>query len=110
MVIVFSGLDGAGKSTQIELLLEYLRQQGQRPVYLWVRGEYTPVFSAVKAFVRRLSGGRVVPPSGHSTARTQAMGQPWKRRLWLTLALLDLVLVYGVQVRWWRWRGRSVVL
>ena len=109
MLIVFSGLDGAGKSTQIELLLDHMRQQGQQPVYLWVRGGYTPLFNGVKALLRRLSGGRAVPPSGHSQARTQALRQPWKRRLWLTLAILDLLLVYGWLVRWQQWRGRPVV-
>jgi thymidylate kinase len=109
VLIVFSGLDGAGKSTQIELLLNDLRTQGKQPIYLWVRGGYTPLFNAAKAAMRRLSGGRAVPPSGRSAARTEAMRQPWKRRLWLILAILDLMLVYGIQVRWWQWRGMPVV-
>jgi len=109
MLIVFSGLDGAGKSTQIELVLTDLRAQGRKPVYLWVRGGYTPLFNAAKTVARRLSGGRIVPPSGQSSTRTKAMRQPWKRRLWLVLALLDLIFVYGVQIRWWQMRGRPVV-
>lgn len=109
MLVVFSGLDGAGKSTQIDLLLAWLRAQGQDPVYLWARGGYTPLFNALKSILRRASGGRVVPDSGPSTARTQAFRQPWKRRLWLRLALLDLLLVYVLQVRWWLWRGRPVI-
>lgn len=109
MLIVFSGLDGAGKSTQIELLLTALNAQGETPVYLWVRGGYTPLFNAAKSIVRRFSGGRVVPPSGRSEARDKALRQPWKRRLWLLLALFDMMLVYGVQVRWWQLRERSIV-
>ena len=31
------------------------------------------------------------------------------RRLWLSLALLDLLWVYGVQIRWHRYRGRLVL-
>ncbi|MCP4357182.1 MAG: hypothetical protein GY796_04075 [Chloroflexi bacterium] len=109
MLIVFSGLDGAGKSTQIELVLADLRTQGINPVYLWVRGGYTPLFNAAKSVLRRLSGGRIVPPSGQSATRTKAMRQSWKRRLWLWLAMLDLIVVFGVQIRWWRWQGRPII-
>ncbi len=107
-LIVFSGLDGAGKSTQIELLMEHLRQQGREPVYLWSRGGYTPLFEGLKALLRGLPG-RVVPPAGDSLQRTQALSKRRVRRLWLMLALLDLLWVYGVQVRWWRGCGRAVV-
>lgn len=107
-LVVFSGIDGAGKSTQIALLLEHLRQNGQRPHYLWTRGGYTPLFEHLKALLRKLSG-RAVPPSGHTPQRTQALGKGWVRRLWLSTALLDLLWVYGVIVRWRRWRGQIVV-
>jgi dTMP kinase len=108
VLIVFSGLDGAGKSTQIELLLERLRQNGQRPHYLWTRGGYTPLFERLKVLLRKLPG-RVVPPSGYTPQRAQAFGKGWVRRLWLSAALLDLLWVYAVKVRWWRWRGQIVV-
>jgi len=52
---------------------------------------------------------RSVPPSGHTSQRTQAFGKSWVRRLWLAAAILDLLWVYGVQVRWRRWRGQTVV-
>jgi len=107
-LITFSGSDGAGKTTQINLLLDHLRTQGQRPVYLWVRGGYTPLFVKLKAVLRR-APGRVVPPPGQSAERKQTLGKPWVRRLWLTVSLLDLTLTYGVLVRWWRMRGRTVV-
>lgn len=108
-LITFSGSDGAGKTTQINLLIDHLREQGQRPVYLWVRGGYTPLFVKAKALLRRAPGGRVVPPPGQSAKRQQALGKSWVRRLWLTVSLLDLMLTYGVLVRWWRRRGRTVV-
>jgi dTMP kinase len=108
LLIVFSGLDGAGKSTQIELLLGWLRQEGGNPVYLWSRGGYTPLFEGLKTVLRRLPG-RTAPPSGQSPERAQAFSKGWVRRLWLVLALLDLLWVYGVQVRWWRGWGRSLL-
>ena len=108
MLIAFSGLDGAGKSTQIELLMDHLRREGQNPVCVWTRGGYTPLFEGLKALLRRLPG-RTVPPSGSNPQRARAFGKGWVRRLWLVLALLDLLWVYGVQLRWRRWRGRIVI-
>jgi thymidylate kinase len=108
-LVVFSGLDGAGKSTQIERLRARLREGGVEPVYVWSRGGYTPGFAALKGALRRLSRGRAVPPSGHSAQRAQALGRGRTRRLWLRLALLDLIWLYGVRVRWWRARGQTVI-
>lgn len=108
MLIVFSGLDGAGKSTQIAALQEHLRQQGYRCKYLWSRGGYTPVFEALKRLLRR-APARALPPAGNNAQRAQAFGKPWLRRIWLTVALLDLLRIYGVQLRWWRRQGYAVI-
>jgi len=88
--------------------MEFLRREGKQPIYVWTRGGYTPRFERLKAGLRRLPG-RVMPPSGHNPQRTQSFKKVWVRRLWLTLALVDLLWVYAVQLRWWQWRGRTVV-
>src|SRR5512135_1854611 len=106
ILVTFSGLDGAGKSTQIDSLLADLRRQELDPVYLWTRGGYTPLFSSLKSLLRRASHGRVVPAPGPSQQRSQALAKPGLRRAWLVLALLDLMWIFGVQIRWWRKRGR----
>lgn len=107
-MVVFSGLDGAGKSTQIALLQNTLRQQGYRCKYVWSRGGYTPVFEALKRVLRRAPGG-VLSLSGNTPQRTQAFGKTWLRRLWLIIALADLTLLYAVQLRWWRRQGYAVI-
>ncbi len=108
-LVSFSGLDGAGKSTQIDRLLATLKAQGRNPVYLWTRGGYTPLFSGLKSLLRSASRGRILPAPGPSRQRTQALAKPAARRTWLVLALLDLLWVFGVQVRWWNRRGRPVI-
>lgn len=109
MHIVFSGVDGAGKSTQIDLLITHLKRQGRQPHYLWTRGGYTPWLEGVKRWMRRLSGNRLVPSAGPSKERDQALGRPFIRKAWLTLAIIELLWVYAVQIRWWRYRGKDVV-
>ena len=48
MIIVFSGVDCAGKSTQIELLKKEFLGQGIESQSLWSRGGYTPGFELLK--------------------------------------------------------------
>jgi dTMP kinase len=108
-LVTFSGLDGAGKSTQIERVLAEFRAQGLDPAYLWTRGGYTPVFSALKTLLRRTTRERMLPQAGPSEERSRALGRPAVRRAWLTLAILDLLWVFGLQVRWWQARGRPVI-
>ena len=108
-IIVFSGLDGAGKSTQIELLRQHFQNRGRETVYLWTRGGYTFGFEAIKNLLRRVSGRRAIPESGHSPRRRQAFSRPGVRKLWLGLAILDLMWIYGLWLRWLRWRGKVVI-
>ena len=108
LLITFSGIDGAGKSTQIDLLMDHLRRQGRKPIYVWTRGGYTPLFEGLKTLLRRLPG-RAVPPPGHNPQREQTCRKGWVRRRWLIAALLDLLWRLGVRVRWWRRRGQTVV-
>jgi len=107
-LLTFSGLDGAGKSTQIELLRGRLRARGLETTVVWVRGGYTPIFSRLKGLARR-AGGRHVPPPGPGERRSEAFGRPWLRRAWLVAALLDLMWLLAVRVRILRGRGRIVL-
>lgn len=107
-IIAFSGVDGAGKSTQIELFKKYLADTSTEVVVCWTRGGYTPLFQALKKLLRKLAGRRL-PPPGRNVQRERTMGKWWVRRLWLLISILDLALVYGVRVRWWKLRGKTVI-
>ena len=108
LLVVLSGIDGAGKSTQIELLKDFYQHQGLSPVCLWTRGGYTSIFNALKGIARRLSGGKL-PASGPGKQRDELLQRNWVQSFWLTIAILDLIRVYGVQVRWWLLRGKPVL-
>ena len=106
--VTFSGLDGCGKSTQLEHVAALLEAEGARPVRLWSRGGYTPGVEGLKRLARRLTG-RALPASGASKERTEALKRPLVARAWLAVAMLDLLRIYGLQVRWWRLTGRPVL-
>ena len=108
MLITFSGLDGAGKSTQIGLLACWLEGMDYLVVRLWARGGYTPGFEMLKRVIRRLSGRRL-PPPGASLDRQQTLSRPWVAEVWLRMAIFDLILLWVVYLRWLRWRGRVVI-
>ena len=109
-LILFSGIDGGGKSTQIERLTSVLRERWGEPVVFWSRGGYTPGFERLKRGLRRGTGSTIMPPAGRSAERSRSLRRPWIRRAWLALAVLDLLWWYGVRVRGWRRRGRAVIL
>lgn len=108
-LIVFSGLDGAGKSTQIYLLIDAIREQGFSPYYIWSRGGYTPFFNFIKDFLRRASGGRVIPKSGFSLKRERVFSRSWIQTLWLMIAIGDLILLYGIWLRFLKLIGKVVI-
>lgn len=115
-MVALSGVDCAGKSTQRDALMEFLRAQGHAPVNLYTRAGYTPGLRALKNALRALRGKKARPErEGVSGApslyprRAANLGSPLRRRLWLTGALLDLLLQHVVRVRWLRSRGRTVV-
>jgi len=107
-VVSFSGPDGSGKSTQIELLRAELERRGTRPVVLWMRLGYTPGFDRAKSLVRKALG-RKLPKPGASPQRERMMGRSSIRRAWLAAAIADLLFTSAVRVRLEAWRGRSVI-
>jgi dTMP kinase len=107
-LIVFSGLDGAGKSTQIEILVDYLCSRGRSPKFIWTRGGYTSLFNSLKNLLRKLMGGRV-PPPGRNEKRKQVMHSKRVQKLWLIIALFDLLRVYAFQIRFWLWSGKIII-
>jgi len=110
LLIAFSGNDGAGKSTQIARLSAHLAGTGHRVRQFWSRGGYTPGFEALKSLVRKTSGSAVLPAAGRSEAREAKFRSRRVRKTWLLLACLDLLVSYAVLVRWWRFRGQTVLL
>ena len=61
--ISLSGIDGAGKSTQLKLIKADLERRGNYVICLWTRGGNTAGINALKNLMRRIAGKKL-PPSG----------------------------------------------
>lgn len=107
-MITLSGLDGAGKSTQIEALRNWLWSVDRDSKLLWARGGYTPLFMFFKRNVRRALGSRL-PGSGVSVERRDALNRPEVARFWLNVAIADLILFWGIHLRLQQLLGRVVI-
>lgn len=101
MIIAFSGIDGAGKSTQIYLLKDHLEHNGKKVLIFWSRGGYTPGMLFVKKLLglsKKASSSQDSDPK-QNTKREKSFSNPKIRKLWLILSILDLIYYYCVYIR-----------
>jgi hypothetical protein len=76
LTIALTGLDGAGKSTQAEQLITWLRRMDVGAERVWIRigfGHTAPVRTAVRLLQRLL------PAGSHSAMHARASGEPSER-------------------------------
>ena len=108
MLITFSGIDCSGKSTQIELIKSHYNHSNRSVVTLWARGGYTPIFVFFKYILRILFVSQL-PSQGNSLSRTKSLSNPFIAKLWLSIAILDLILFWGIYLRWNLLMNRIVI-
>lgn len=95
-MISFSGIDCAGKTTQIESLLDYFKKKNIRCMIIHSRGGYTPALEWMKNLIRSDKHGSA---EMHAQYREAVHGNPRKRKMLLWMSILDMGLYYGVWFR-----------
>ncbi|MDH3246127.1 MAG: thymidylate kinase [Saprospiraceae bacterium] len=108
MLIAFSGVDGAGKTTQIELLVEHLISKGIKSKVIWSRGGYTPLFNWMKN-VAGVSKSSSKDEDQYQSLRNRSLNNRSIRTLWLFIAMVDLFFLYALEFRWHLFRGKWVI-
>lgn len=91
-------MDCSGKSTQIEFIRKKLVEKNKKNLVFWSRGGYTPGFQKLKDIIRFIFGKKL-PKSGNSHKRDKAFSNPFIRKIWITFAILDLILFYSIYLR-----------
>ena len=97
-LITLSGLDSAGKSTQIDKVINYLNLKKQKVRLVWSRGGYTPIFHRIKILLRKLNPNSI-PNPGESKRREKTFNKKWIRYIWIQLALIDMIFLYSIYFR-----------
>lgn len=108
MIVAVSGTDGAGKSTQIDLLVAHLGDRGRSARVMWHRPGYSAEAQLLKDLYRKLRPG--APPPGRSDARDALLAHGGAGRLWRIMAYMDCALQWGLKARWWSWTGAVVLV
>ena len=107
-IVFFSGLDCSGKSTQIEILNKKLKKDKQKVLVFWSRGGYTNGFQKLKDVIRGFSGKKL-PKPGFTPEREKALSNPIIRRVWLTIAMIDLFYYYAIYLRIKYFLGYNII-
>lgn len=107
-LITISGPDGVGKSTQVRLLVDHLRTLGCGARAVWFRPGYSRELDALRGFVRKLSP-RPLPTATEPERRARVFERPGVSRAWLSMALADTALQFGIKLRFLLACGESVV-
>ena len=98
-MIVFSGLDGAGKSTQIDLLKTYFKNNHSKVKLFWSRGGYTPGMQFLKDLIRISKKSKTISDQSQSRIREKSFSNPFIRKIWLSAAIIDLLFFYALYLR-----------
>ena len=108
MLIAFSGIDSAGKSTQILKVVEYFKSRGRKTKVIWSRGGYTPLFNIFKSILRKITDN-ALPKPGASKHRDKTFNKKWVRMIWLDMALFDMKFFYCLYFRFLKIWGYVVI-
>jgi dTMP kinase len=108
LIISFSGLDGSGKTTQMKLLMDRLRELNYPIKYNYVRFACTKRINKIKSVLEKNND------ESYSIANAQAENDDDLkkdsifRRLYLYIAYLDLILEYLI-IRFHKKQGHVVI-
>lgn len=108
-MIIMSGIDSSGKSTQIEMLQNFMKERGINYRVIWSRGGYTGGIELLKRIARMLIGKRHIPEPEDKPGHNEMFGNSIFATLWLVMAIIDLIRLYSLQIRIFNVLGIMVI-
>ena len=105
-MITFSGIDCAGKSTQIEIVKKEFDRKNIKCRVIWSRGGYTSWVEGIKTLVRRDKG---FSDEQKKAYRDAISNNSFKSKLLLWASRVDLIRYYGIVFRWIEFTGTKIL-
>lgn len=105
-MITFSGIDCAGKSTQIDIIKKELDKQNKRVEVIWSRGGYTPWIEGIKTLIRP---DKKYTEEQKKTYRESINANSSKSKLLLLASIWDLARYYGIVFRVKELMGKTIL-
>lgn len=111
-LITFSGTDGSGKTTLASILVDTIQHKGGHPLRVWSRGGHTPFLEFLRTTAKKLfrkpkvKTGQTKKASGGDDFSTK---NKWVNYGYIHVSLLELIWLYGVYIRFQRWRGKVII-
>ena len=96
MIVSFSGIDSAGKTTQIDKLIAYLDANNVNYIKKWSKARGTPGIEFVKSLIRRDVG---LDERAKAEVRKNIYQNKMKQKLLYIASLFDLCWYWGVYYR-----------
>lgn len=96
MIVSFSGIDSAGKTTQINLLCNYCQNQEIKVKRVWSKARGTPGVLWLKELIRK---DKAMNESEKLQYRKEVFNNPQKKRLLYIASMLDLCWYWGIYLR-----------
>lgn len=107
-IISFSGIDSAGKSTQIEKVKNIYEKRQRKYKVIWSRGGYTSIFEFLKKIIRFI-GKTKLPEPGRNQKREVMFKNRFISRIWYVIAMLDLIRLYALTFRIYKMLGYDII-
>lgn len=98
MLIAISGIDCAGKTTQLERLKRALNDRSLSVHIFWYRPGYSKELDALRAYARSLLPN-TLPNADQIDERSKVFARPGVSQAWIVTAFIDMALQYAVKLR-----------
>lgn len=98
MIVSFSGIDSAGKTTQIDKLTAYIEAHKIKYAKRWSKARGTPGVELLKSLVRK-DNPKEQSDAERVAARREVYKSKKKQKLLFTASMLDLCWYWGVYFR-----------
>lgn len=107
MVISFSGIDGSGKTTQINLLTDYCDKNGIKYIKRWSKARGTPGILFLKQITRR---DKKMNQREKLIHREMVYNSGFKKKILYTLSMIDLCIYWGIIFRILKYKCDLMIL